>query len=240
MKIRLDLLLVERGLAASQSAAAAMIMAGQVSSHDQILSKAGQQVPADIELQIKQRSQYVSRGGDKLASVAGELRLDFTGQVVLDVGSSTGGFTDYALQHGAAKVYAVDVGHGQLDYKLRQDPRVVSLEHSDIRTLESLPELADVALVDVSFISLTKALPSTVDKLKPDAPIIALCKPQFEASKTLATEHKGVIREPERSQVIAEFEQKIAREFEIVTAADSKVPGPSGNLERFYKLIPKR
>lgn len=239
MKVRLDLLLVERQLAPSRTAAAAMIMAGEVSTDQGALTKAGQLVPDDIQVSIKQRSRYVSRGGDKLASVADELKLDFTGLVVLDVGSSTGGFTDYALQHGAKKVYSVDVGHGQLDYKLRQDPRVIPLEHSDIRTLESLPELVDVAVADISFISLTKALSSITPKLMPGRPIIAMCKPQFEAGRVLATKYKGVIREPVRGQVIAEFEGQISGDFEIIAAADSKVPGPSGNIERFYKLVAK-
>lgn len=240
MKIRLDLLLVERGLALSRSAGAAMIMAGEVTTGDRLLTKAGQMVPDDIELAVKERSRYVSRGGDKLASVAGDLKLDFKAKIVLDVGSSTGGFTDYALQNGAIKVYAVDVGHGQLDYRLRQDARVISLEHADIRTLDELPELADMAVADVSFISLTKVLSSIAAHIKPDSPIVAMCKPPFEAGRALATKYKGVIREPVRSQVLAQFEQKIAGEFDILGSADSKVPGPSGNIERFYLLKAKR
>lgn len=236
MKKRLDVLLAERGIATSRTAAAAMIMAGEVRSNDRILAKPGQLVDEAVELTIKDRPRYVSRGGDKLASVADELKLDFAGKVVLDVGSSTGGFTDFALQNGAAKVYAVDVGYGQLDWRLRQDSRVVSMEHSDIRGLD-LPERADMAVMDLSFISLTKVLDDVARLVKPGGTIVAMAKPQFEAGKVLATKFKGVIKdEAVRQQVLSEFEASIGGRFAVEAWADSKVPGEKGNIERFYRL----
>src|SRR6266851_1999938 len=152
MKKRLDVVVVERGLAPNRTQAQALIMAGQVSAQGRRLEKPGMVVDEALELHVKAQPRYVSRAGDKLASVAETLGLDFGGKVVLDVGSSTGGFTDYALQHGAAKVYCVDVGTAQLSYKLRQDDRVVVMEQTDIREAV-LPEPADMAVMDVSFIS---------------------------------------------------------------------------------------
>jgi 23S rRNA (cytidine1920-2'-O)/16S rRNA (cytidine1409-2'-O)-methyltransferase len=149
MKQRLDTLMVERGLAETRTKAQALIMAGQVSSADRILDKPGQSVDSSLELHLKTQSRYVSRAGEKLASVAEALHLDFQGKTVLDVGSSTGGFTDFALQQGATKVYCVDVGTAQLAYKLRQDPRVVVMEQTDIREAKlSVP--ADMVVIDVS------------------------------------------------------------------------------------------
>ncbi|HUC86882.1 MAG TPA: TlyA family RNA methyltransferase [Candidatus Saccharimonadales bacterium] len=236
MKQRLDLLLVERGLAPSRSLAQAIVMAGQVKQGTVVLSKPGQLTPVDAELTVATPPRYVSRGGDKLASVAAELRLDFTDAVVLDVGSSTGGFTDFALQHGAAKVYAVDVGTAQLAYKLRQDSRVASMERTDIRTAE-LPEQPDIAVIDVSFISLIKILPAVARLLKPTAPIVAMAKPQFETDKATADRYRGVIRdESVRQRILQLFHANIKKSFTIVAAADSAVTGAEGNRERFYVL----
>lgn len=235
-KQRLDLLLVERGLAASRTQAQAMIMAGEVSSDGRVLDKAGLQIETDLPLELKTRSRFVSRAGEKLASVADQFGLDFAGKTVLDVGSSTGGFTDFALQNGAARVYAVDVGTGQLDWQLRQDERVVVMEQTDIREAR-LPEPADIAVIDVSFISLTKILEAAAELLKPGAPIVAMMKPQFEAGRTLADKFHGVIDdEAVRQQLIANFRDWLAGKFEIAAEADSGLAGAEGNRERFFLL----
>lgn len=235
-KTRLDLLLVDRGMAASRAQAQAMIMAGEISSDGRVLDKAGQAVQIDLPLTLKNRPRYVSRAGEKLASVADQFGLEFAGKVVLDVGSSTGGFTDFALQNGAAKVYAVDVGTGQLDWRLRQDNRVVVMEQTDIREAE-LPELTDMAMIDVSFISLTKILESVASLVKLGAPIAAMMKPQFEAGRTLADKYHGVIDdEAVRQQLIANFHGWLEGKFKILGEADSAVHGTEGNIERFFLL----
>lgn len=217
--------------------AQSMIMAGQVSVEGRILDKPGVQVASDLDLKLKTQSQYVSRAGNKLASVAEELGLVFSGQTVLDVGSSTGGFTDYALQHGAIKVYAVDVGTAQLAYKLRQDDRVVIMEKTDIREAV-LPEKPDLALIDVSFISLTKILESVSELVRPFGLIVAMTKPQFEAGKTLADRYHGVIPVgKDRDDIFKQFELWLVNHgFEVVGSADSGVAGMHGNIERFYTL----
>lgn len=274
-KLRLDLLVVERGLAGSRTQAQAMIMAGEVLSEGRVLDKAGQMVAADLPLELKSRPRYVSRAGDKLASVADQFGLDFAGKVVLDVGSSTGGFTDFALQHGAARVYAVDVGTGQMDWRLRHDDRVVVMEQTDIRNVTTahastysvcpelvegpvasapneflgkpeydahkvLPEPADIAVIDVSFISLTKVLEAVAGLVKPGAPIAAMMKPQFEAGRVLADRFHGVIDDPSvRRQLIQGFRERLTARFEILGEADSAVPGAQGNVERFFLLRQK-
>ena len=237
MKKRLDIILVERELAATRTQAQALIMAGQVSADGRILDKPGQSFDEAIELHLKTQPKYVSRAGDKLASIADELKLDFRGNVLLDVGSSTGGFTDFAMQNGAVKSYCVDVGTGQLAYKLRQDPRAIVMEKTDIR-VAVLPEPADIAVIDVSFISLTKILTYVADLIKPGAPIIAMAKPQFEAGKPLADKYRGVIPVgSERNQVLADLRAWItANGFTISAEADSKVSGMEGNVERFMLL----
>ena len=188
VKQRLDVLMVERGVTTTRTQAAGLIMAGQVSTGGRRLDKPGQQVDESTQLHVKDQPKYVSRAGDKLASVASGFGLDFSGKTVLDVGSSTGGFTDFALQNGAAKVYCVDVGTGQLSYKLRQDPRAVVMERTDIREAV-LPELIDMAVVDVSFISLEKVLVPTAGLVRPAGDIIAMAKPQFEAGKQIGRAH---------------------------------------------------
>lgn len=236
VKQRLDILLVERGLADTRTKAQALIMAGQVSAGGRILDKPGQALDDTIELHLKDQPRYVSRAGDKLASVAEVLNLDFQGKTVLDVGSSTGGFTDFALQKGAAKVFCVDVGTAQLAYKLRQDSRVIVMEKTDIREAE-LPAPADIAVIDVSFISLTKILDAVAKLVRLDAPIVAMVKPQFEAGKALADKYGGVIpMGEERDAVLAELRDWLADGFEIEAEADSGVAGAKGNLERFFKL----
>lgn len=246
-KTRLDMLLVERGLANSRTQAQGLIMAGQVSGQGRILDKPGMAVEPDIEIHVKAIRLYVSRAGDKLASVADALVLDFAGKTVLDVGSSTGGFTDYALQHGAAKVFAVDVGTNQLAHKLRQDGRVVVMERTDIRDVSvegssvglgsSLPTPADMAVIDVSFISLTKILETVAKLVIPGGTIVAMAKPQFEAGKALADQFHGVISdEVVRQDILSSLREWLAERFEIVAEADSEVHGAEGNIERFFVL----
>jgi 23S rRNA (cytidine1920-2'-O)/16S rRNA (cytidine1409-2'-O)-methyltransferase len=228
--------MVERGLAATRTQAQALIMAGQVSAEGKRLEKPGLAVDESLDLHVKDQPRYVSRAGDKLASVAETLGLDFGGKVVLDVGSSTGGFTDYALQHGAEKVYCVDVGTAQLAYKLRQDARAVVMEQTDIRGAK-LPEQADMAVMDVSFISLTKVLEPTAALVKPGGPIVAMAKPQFEAGKPVADQYRGVIPVGKvRDEILAELREWMAERFEVVAEADSSVAGAEGNVERFFLL----
>ncbi len=239
MKQRLDAILVERGVAPSRAAAQAMVMAGDISRDGQVLLKAGHMLPDDISLDVKERPRYVSRGGLKLESVAPSLGLDFRRRVVLDVGSSTGGFTDYALQSGATQVFAVDVGSGQLAYRLRQDSRVVVHERTDIRTIQSggLSPTPDIAVIDVSFISMTKILKPVAHLIKPGGQIVAMAKPQFETSKAIADRSKGVIKDEKiRSQILQELEVAINADFDILGQKDSGLAGAQGNRERFYLL----
>lgn len=244
MKRRLDQLMTERGLAPSRTQAQALIMAGAVSADGRRLDKPGVMVNEDIALHVKNQPRFVSRAGEKLASVAEAFGLDFSGKTVLDVGSSTGGFTDYALQHGAAQVFAVDVGTNQLAYKLRQDERVRVMEQTDIRDvvvgegLKTIPQLADMAVMDVSFVSLTQVLDATAALVQPGGLIIAMAKPQFEAGKELADQYKGVIPlGPVRDEILQELREWLpAHNFIIQAEADSGLAGAEGNVEHFYAL----
>lgn len=186
MKERLDVLLVKRGLAASREKAKAVIMAGSVFVDNQKEDKAGTMFPDTVQIEVRGNTlKYVSRGGLKLEKAMTHFGLSLDGCVCMDVGSSTGGFTDCMLQNGAVKVYAIDVGHGQLDWKLRNDPRVVCMEKTNIRyvTPEDLEEKADFSSIDVSFISLTKVLPPVYELLKDQGQVVCLIKPQFEAGR---------------------------------------------------------
>jgi len=240
-KIRLDQLLADRNLAPSRTQAGALIMAGQVKVDGQRQDKSGFFVLPDAEIEIAKAARYVSRGGEKIESVAQKLKLDFKNKIVLDVGSSTGGFTDFALQHGAKKVYAVDVGTGQLEYKLRQDERVVVMEKTDIRDVHSLPDQPDIVIIDVSFISLRLILPAVARLAGPKAITIAMAKPHFEADYVTASKHKGVIKNDTiRRQILKKVEADLQQNFAIIDKADSQVLGRKGNRERFYKLQLKR
>ena len=236
MKRRLDDILIARGWADSKDQAQALVMSGRVSGKGRILDKAGLELSDDVELHVRVMSPYVSRAGEKLASVSDVFKLSFTDKVVLDVGSSTGGFTDFALQQGARKVYAVDVGRGQLAYRLRQDTRVVSMEKTDIREAV-LPRVADMAVIDVSFISLKNVLEATAKLLSPHAIIVAMAKPQFEASKAVADQWKGVIPMGlQRDAILADLRDWIGQRFEILDEADSGLSGAEGNVEHFFLL----
>ena len=233
--------MVDQGLAPTRTKAAALVMAGLVSAGERRLDKPGQLVDPAEALTLKSSSPYVSRGGDKLASVASELKLDFKGRRVLDVGASAGGFSDFALTRGAVSVVAVDVGTAQLDWRLRQDPRVESRERTDIRDLDRLEPPVDLALVDVSFVSVLKIIEAVWRQVKPDGRVVAMIKPQFEAGKTLVDRYHGVIKdEAVRQAILDSVRQQLTSSYEIVAEADSKVLGPKGNRERFLVLRLKR
>jgi 23S rRNA (cytidine1920-2'-O)/16S rRNA (cytidine1409-2'-O)-methyltransferase len=237
-KVRLDLLLVERGLAESRAKAQAMVMAGQVRVADQVMLKPATAVSADALLTVDMGPRFVSRGGEKLDAALEAFALDVTGLVCADVGSSTGGFTDCLLQRGAVKVYAIDVGKGILHWKLRNDPRVVVMEETNARYVESLPGPVSLVTVDASFISLKILLPVIKQWMfAPDAKarggIIALIKPQFEAGKKDVARGDGVIRDPEiHRQVLLDvlgFAQNDG--FQIRGLIKSPLLGPKGNAE---------
>lgn len=235
MKQRLDKLMVERGLTPSREKAQALIMAGQVVVGDHTIDKSGQQVAVDAEIRIKGAVMpYVSRGGLKLRKALDEFRIDVTGLVAIDVGASTGGFSDCLLQAGAQKIFAVDVGYGQLAWKLQQDPRVVSMEKTNIRNLlpEQLDAVPDLAVIDASFISLAKVLPATVAIVKPGGCVIALIKPQFEVGKGEVGKG-GIVRDPAAHEKVIEAVRQTAQEMGLAVGGlcESPITGADGNRE---------
>ncbi|MEO5576081.1 MAG: TlyA family RNA methyltransferase [Gaiellaceae bacterium] len=234
MKKRLDVLLVERGLAGSRAQAQALVLAGLVPGYD----KPGHQVAEDAELEVKRPPRFVSRGGEKLANALEQLEVELDGREAIDVGASTGGFTDYLLQHGVARVIAVDVGYGQLHPKLRDDPRVTVLERTNARQLTELPFRPDLLVADVSFISVRIALPSVLKLLEPGWDAIVLVKPQFEAGKD-EVGRGGVVRDPEIHRRVLREVVHAALEWAgtAVGVVDSGLPGPKGNREFFVHLI---
>ena len=238
-KRRLDSLLVDRGLVESREKARAAVLAGKVLVGDRAVAKPGMLIPEATEVRLLARAPYVSRGGEKLAHALQTFAIDVKDLVAVDVGAATGGFTDCLLQHGARCVYAVDVGYGQLDYRLRQDPRVVVMERVNVRHLQSLPEKVDLATVDVSFIGLEKVLPVIARLLKPGGRIIALFKPQFQARRREVGKG-GVIRDPLlQASLIGRFVAWAVDEgFRILGLTPSPVLGPAGNQEFFFLLLP--
>lgn len=235
MKQRLDQAMVARGLTPTRSQAESYIRLGLVTVNKRIVTKAGTLVDTQDAVQLQAAEQYVSRAGLKLASVAKLLRVDFRNKVVLDVGSSTGGFTDYALQHGATRVIAVDVGTDQLHPSLRGDARIELHEKTDIRDFrtESPP---DIMVADVSFISLRAILPHLAAVASPKTDIVVMVKPQFEAGES-GLKHKGVIKNDRiRRDILKSFEDWVRARFVVIDKADSDVPGAKGNRERFYLL----
>jgi 23S rRNA (cytidine1920-2'-O)/16S rRNA (cytidine1409-2'-O)-methyltransferase len=241
-RLRLDIALVQRGLVASRSQAESWIKLGKVMVDGKIITKPGFSVFTHNAVTLDAPEQYVSRAGLKLASVSQLLGLDFAGKTVLDVGSSTGGFTDYALQHGAKKVYAVDVGTEQLHPKLRRDSRVELYEKTDISTGDGgkvqLSSTPDIVVIDVSFISLREVLPHIAKYIAgKNTEIVAMVKPQFEAGKQQV--NKGIIKnDTVRRAVLKDFEAWARRYFIVKDKADSEVVGGKGNRERFYRLRP--
>jgi 23S rRNA (cytidine1920-2'-O)/16S rRNA (cytidine1409-2'-O)-methyltransferase len=234
-KQRLDLLLVQRGLATSAVQAQALILAGRVVVDDQRADKPGTPIPTDAEVRIKgERSRYVSRGGLKLERALAEFGLRVSGLICADIGASTGGFTDCLLQAGAAKVYAIDVGYGQLHQRLRTDARVILRERVNARYLsnQDLPEEVDLMAIDVSFISLKNVVPAALARLRSGGVLVALVKPQFEVGRKRVGEG-GVVREPAARAESIEGIQSFLRQqgLELLGATDSPVPGPAGNVE---------
>lgn len=237
---RLDKLLIERGLVASREEGRGRILAGDVLVNDQPLTKAGTLVDEQAAIRIKSKGvPYASRGGSKLEAALQSFGIDPTGKTVLDVGASTGGFTDCLLAHGARQIFAVDVGYGQLDWRLRNDPRVVVLEKTNIRYLElkSLPRPADLATIDVSFISLKLVIPQVKTLLLPDNQIVAMIKPQFEVGKGKVGKG-GVVRSHEEHERVIEKIRSAAIKlgYGVRGVIESPLLGPAGNKEFFIHL----
>ncbi len=235
-KIRLDQLLVEKGLAESREKAKRLILAGQILVDGHPSPKPGHPLAPDHKIILKKAARFVSRGGDKLEGAVEAFELNLTSKVCLDIGSSTGGFTDCMLQHGATKVYAVDVGKGQLHWKLREDSRIVVMEGVNARylTAEDIPEFADFASIDTSFISLTKILPAVKKLLKPGGEIVSLIKPQFEAGKEAVDKGRGVITDPAIHEEVISKVRKFGTEdlgLEWLDLTTSPLKGPKGNIE---------
>lgn len=235
MKERLDVLLVQKGLAPSREKAKTMIMEGNVFINNQREDKAGTSFPTDVEIEIHGNTlKYVSRGGLKLEKAMSHFDITMTDKVCMDIGASTGGFTDCMLQNGACKVFAVDVGYGQFAWKLRQDERVVCMEKTNIRyvTPENIGELLDFASCDVSFISLTKVLSPARALLKDQGEMVCLIKPQFEAGREKVGK-KGVVREKSTHEEVIHKVIDHARDmgFDILNLEYSPIKGPEGNIE---------
>jgi 23S rRNA (cytidine1920-2'-O)/16S rRNA (cytidine1409-2'-O)-methyltransferase len=233
VKKRLDVLLVERGLAESRSQAQALVMAGLVQGFD----KPGTQVDEDAELELERPPRFVSRGGEKLAHALDVLGLDVRGCDALDVGASTGGFTDVLLQRGANRVIALDVGYGQLHPRLRDDERVTVLERTNVREVRELPFAPDLVVADVSFISVRTALPPALALARPDWEAVVLVKPQFEAGRE-DVGRGGVVRDPEVHRRVLREVADAALDWgaETLAVVDSGLPGPKGNREFFLHL----
>ncbi len=236
-KIRIDTLLVNRGLIESRAKAQAQIMAGEVTVNGKPLTKPGTLVADDAEISIQQPPPFVSRGGLKLDWAIHEFKLEIKNKIATDVGASTGGFTDCLLQHGAKKVYAIDVGYGQLDYKLRQDKRVIVMEEVNARYPLNLPEKVDIAAIDLSFISVEKVIPSVLKVLKEDGYIVVLLKPQFEAKRNEVGKGGIIKNENIRALVIGRFVRWLTdNNLRLGGLTASPISGASGNIE-FLLLI---
>ena len=234
---RIDTLMVERGLAESRARAQALIMAGEVSINGNPVAKSGTLVEEDVEIAVKEPSPYVSRGGVKLAHALDAFQMDVSGAVVADIGASKGGFTDCLLQRGASRVYAIDVGYGQLDYRLRRNERVVVMERVNARYPVSLPEKVDLVTLDLSFISVTKVIPSAVELLKANGDLLVLIKPQFEAKREEVGKG-GIIKDPQiHARVLGRFiSWVVVQRLRLKGLAASPIPGSSGNREFFVRL----
>jgi 23S rRNA (cytidine1920-2'-O)/16S rRNA (cytidine1409-2'-O)-methyltransferase len=235
MKQRLDQALVGLGLVSTRSQAESYIRLGEVLVNGKVVTKAGAPVSGEDVIKLTAAEQYVSRAALKLASVAETLGIDFRGKVMLDVGSSTGGFTEYALKHGAAKVIAVEVGTDQLHPSLRGNPQIELHEKTDIRDFKTDQKI-DLVVADVSFVSLREILPSVLKLCDKAALLAIMVKPQFEARQS-NLKHKGVIKNDKmRREILKDFEDWARQHFVVLDKADSQVSGSKGNLERFYLL----
>lgn len=230
---RLDLLLVRRGLAETRELAQTLILSGKVTVGERRATRPSESASEDADVAVYDpRPMYVSRGALKLEAALDHWRVDPVDKVAIDVGASTGGFTDLLLQRGARRVYAVDVGYGQLHYRLRNDPRVVVMERTNARYLTQLPETPELATVDVSFISLKIVLPPVFNLLRPEAPVIALIKPQFEAGRAQVGKGGVVRSDAVRERVLAELEEWSTRQpWQLCQSLRSPITGPAGNVE---------
>lgn len=237
---RLDSLLVARGLADSRNQAQALILAGKIIASGKKLTKPGLLVDEQASIELKEKLPYVSRGGIKLDYALNEFKLDVTSLTAMDIGASTGGFTDCLLQRGAGKVYAIDVGYGQLDYKLRIDPRVVVMEQVNAHYPFYLPEKVNLATVDVSFISVTKIIPNLIEHLIIPGYLIILLKPQFEARREEVGKG-GVIKDPlVHARVLGRFVRWVVEnDLRLLGLIPSPIPGAEGNKELFLLLRPR-
>jgi 23S rRNA (cytidine1920-2'-O)/16S rRNA (cytidine1409-2'-O)-methyltransferase len=241
-KSRLDNVLVTRGLFSSREQAQRAIMAGDITVGTRVAVKASDLVAPDAAIAVKSQPRYVGRGGDKLAGALDSFKISTEGKIALDIGASTGGFTDCLLQRGAAKIYAVDVGHDQLAWRIRTDPRVVVLENLNARSLSRthIPESVDLCLIDVSFISLTLILPNALELVTPSGVIIALIKPQFEL-KRAEVGRGGIVRDPELHEKaktkIADFVRQLGHN--VMAIAPAVITGRDGNQE-FFVCLQKR
>ena len=238
-KLRIDNLLVERGFFQSRESAKRAVMAGEVRVGDQVVAKSSQMVDLEAQITVAEAPRYVGRGGQKLEGALDFFQIDIDGKLALDIGASTGGFTDCLLQRNAKKVYAVDVGHGQMAWKIRNDPRVIVLEKINARSLshEQIPELIDLCVIDVSFISLSLILPPAFDLLEPDGAIVALIKPQFELRREDVA-RGGIVRDlalhEKAQQKIVQFAE--AGGHRVIGLVPSTITGADGNQEFFICL----
>jgi 23S rRNA (cytidine1920-2'-O)/16S rRNA (cytidine1409-2'-O)-methyltransferase len=237
-KTRLDKLLVDKGLAKTRSQSEDLVKRGFVSVNQIVVTKPGIFLDNNTQLDVKPHESFVSRAGEKLNSVIDLLKLDFTGKLVLDVGSSTGGFSELSLRRGAKRVIAVELGTNQMHPRIREDSRIELHEKTDIRDFTTDQQI-DIVVIDVSFVSLREILPAVGSLSKPVTNIIAMVKPQFEAA-TSGLKHKGVIKNDHmRREILKDFENWCRVNFVIDAKADSKVAGAKGNVERFYVLHKK-
>jgi 23S rRNA (cytidine1920-2'-O)/16S rRNA (cytidine1409-2'-O)-methyltransferase len=238
-KKRIDILLVERGLAESRNRAQRLVMAGEVRAFGEMIHKPSTQVPVDAQIEIKARPKYVSRGGKKLEAALQAFSVMVSGKICADVGASTGGFTDCLLQNGAEKVYAIDVGYGVLHWNLRQDPRVIVMERVNARYLDALPEPVDLVTIDASFISLSLILPAVIGWFTSSiGQVIALIKPQFEAGRKAAAVHAGVIKNHAVHERVLQATLTDATALGLwpVGLIPSPIQGPKGNVEFLVDL----
>lgn len=237
MKRRIDIILVERGLAESREKAQALIMAGEVYIDDVTAAKPSIQVSEDSDIRLRDKLPFVGRGGIKLNHALAEFKIDVENLIAADIGASTGGFTDCLLQHGAQKVYAIDVGYGQIDYKLRTDPRVIVIDRTNARYPLPISEQIDISAIDVSFISLEKVVPNVAAVTKRGGNVICLVKPQFEAGKSLV-EKGGLVKDPNvHARVLGRFiSWSIDQGYRIIGLTPSPIRGSSGNREFFVLL----
>lgn len=238
MKERVDIIIFKRGLAKSRTVASKLIIEGKVLVNDKILTKNSTLVADDCIIIVTEQPRYVSRGGLKLEKALSEFKVSPKGLIALDIGSSTGGFTDCLLQNGARKVYAIDVGTNQLDPKLKNHPQVVSLEKTDIRNIKNLPEKIDLAVIDVSFISLELILETVKNLVRDGGQIIALVKPQFETSNTVKN-RQGIIKNRVIQEKALEKVETFCRKIglKVVANIDSPILGGSGNKEYLLFLV---